>query len=201
MTQDNIGLPVTADHSSETESHISSLEYRLEETQRELRQLRKSRGYDEPRDRRGPGGTPNRSGDISSMLAEGRPSDVAFMRMDEDNRVLHNAVEDGPDAFVPPNTPTYPVHERAEDVLVHAQSLAREKSADGSTVFLTSPSVKRFLEYRSGERLKHTQVRRVFEQLEQAGANYPRPPILHKNRDGVVELVLFDWDRILGAPL
>lgn len=181
------------------DSTIETLEHRLEEQQREIERLRDEVGDDDKRDRRGLGGTPNLSGDVAAKIKEGPPSEYELDSIDD--KKLHRALSDGPEAFVDESTPIYPVHKRAHEVLVHAAPLARSESEDGSTIFLTVPTVKRFLEAREDDRLKHTQVRRVFETIEQAGSEYPRPPTLHKNRDGVIELAIFDYPALFNQSL
>lgn len=171
----------------------------VEEQQQEIDRLRDKVDDDVDRDKRGRGGTPNLDGEVRARLAEGEASEMEFNAVEE--QTLHRALSEGPEAFTDEKNPIYPVHERAYKILVHAPSLARSESEDGSTLFLTAPTVKRFLEAQEDGRLKHTQVRRAFETIEQAGSDYPRTPTLHKNRDGVVELVIYDYPSLFDQSL
>lgn len=171
----------------------------VQQQQREIDRLRDKVEEDTDRDKQGRGGTPNLSGDVRAKLNEGPPREAELESVPE--KTLHRALSEGPEAFTSGKNPIYPVHERAYKVLIHAPSLARSESEDGSTLFLTAPTVKRFLESQEDTRLKHTQIRRVFETIEEAGKEYPRTPTLHKNRDGVIELVIYDYPSLFNQSL
>lgn len=182
-----------------SEEEIKRLFRTVEEQQREIDRLRKETTEDVDRDKRGRGGTPNLDGEVMAKLNEGPPREDELEAVDDDT--LERALSEGPEAFTDSKNPIYPVHERAYKVLVHAPSLARSESDDGTTLFLTAPTVKRFLEAQEDGRLKHTQIRRVFETIEEAGSDYPRPPTLHKNRDGVIELAIYDFPSLFDQSL
>lgn len=176
---------------ADPQTMFRELAARLRETERELQQLREETNTEE-RDRRGPGGTPNLEGEVLEKLRRDvSDADWAELKLEGE---LHRAAREGPEAFVEDGNPVYAVHERAYHILSCAQQLAR-KEKDGA-VFLTVPSVKKFLEAREGQHLKHTQVRRAFEQIQEAGNEYPRAPTIHKNADGIVEMVIYDYERL-----
>jgi hypothetical protein len=145
-------------------------------------------------------GTPNRDEEIEKVMSQRPPNVSQFEALDDDEALLHKLIVDGPSALTIDHNPVYPVHERARDVLLHAPSLG-EIYGEGDTMHIKIPlpDAKLHIESNEGLSIKHTQMKRVFEQLEEAGSAYPRPPILHKNRAGHIELVLFDYNALYST--
>ncbi|SEP28768.1 hypothetical protein SAMN04487948_13416 [Halogranum amylolyticum] len=95
-------------------------------------------------------------------------TDTAIAGEDKLQRLLTYGPEDIADRV-------YNVHHRARDVLAHATSWGqRTRDKFGERVVMSARTVKEKLGLKRDETLSSTEVRRVFEKLEQLAADSPR---------------------------
>lgn len=90
----------------------------------------------------------------------------------------------------------YPVHERARDVLNHANEWGQNASDSfGARIGLRSTRVRENLELKRNEKLQPKQVRDVFEKIVELAEDSPRKVRMQKSHDGVNQLVIYLTDE------
>lgn len=101
---------------------------------------------------------------------------------------LVRLVQQGPDAIT---DRVYPVHERAKVLLEHADDWGTVVSdANGQRVVYTAPEVRPFLNAYFNRSFASSELKRVFEKIEDLAAISPRTVRVDKNQAGEHRLVV-----------
>lgn len=156
------------DHLDDTD-----VEGELDDLKRQLRDQREQRGNDLARLRR-----------RVHHLADELDIDVSDSAVTGDDKITQ-LLKHGPEA-VSNNPQEHTTLQRGRAVLSHATDWG-EETADGHfghRITFYGPTVKEKLELHRNENLQSTQIKRVFERLEELAADSPRKATYSKSADG-----------------
>ncbi|MFC7079280.1 hypothetical protein [Halorussus caseinilyticus] len=122
-------------------------------------------------------------------------TDADLIEKDRLVRLVRNGPEDVTDRI-------YPVHERAQALLEHAEDWGRVVSdANGYRVVYTAPDARPFLNAYFGRTFKSSEIKRIFEKIRDLAETSPRTVRRDKTRKGehVLTVEITAEDGILAA--